>query len=323
VLEKIIGFQHLWAWRIVPVLFGLIATAYAFFGLRQVLGPLRSGVMTLLLSIVPMVVSHMHGLHFEGYAHAALLFELVLITRIFFSNDSPSKASLVGVFVLAFVQGLLSFEYAFVVVGAAIPLALLARANNHRVGASLTVLVVVLSGAGFTTAHILHFFQVADFYGSISMALQDYSGRALYRIVGNDRTPYANYPYLMQVARNFLIYAALLWFSHDHFGPLLPLASIAAGLQRTPSEQVSVSDGLLKKSLSLISDRKVLVALVTSYAISAVWLVIMPSHARIHLHITPQIFFLSYFTAVLCICSMCLKNWKTWPIAILTTPPNG
>src|SRR5262249_54024433 len=84
-LEKTIGFQHLWLWRFVPVSLGLIATFYVFFGLRQVLGSVPSAVMTLLLSIVPMATSHMHGLYFEGYAHAAFLAELVLITRIFFN----------------------------------------------------------------------------------------------------------------------------------------------------------------------------------------------------------------------------------------------
>ena len=315
VLEKIIGFEHLWAWRIVPVFFGLMATAYAFLGLRQVLGPVPSGVMTILLSLVPMATSHMHGLHFEGYAQAAFLSELVLITRIFFSNDPPSKASQLGVFALGFLQGWLSFEYAFVVAGAAVPLALIAGANDHRIGASLTMRVVVLSVAGFTTAHLLHFLQVVDFYGSVSMALQDYSGRALYRIHGDNRSPEANYPYWTQVVSNFHVYAELLWFSFDHFGPLLPLMSIAGGLQRNPRERISVSDGLIKRSFSLISDRKALVAVVTSYAISAVWLVIMPSHARMHLHITPRIFFLSYFTAVLCVCSMLARNWKMRPLS--------
>jgi hypothetical protein len=35
-----------------------------------------------------------------------------------------------------------------------------------------------------------------------------------------------------------------------------------------------------------------------SYAIGAIWLLVMPSHARIHTHIVPRIFFLSYFVVI-------------------------
>jgi hypothetical protein len=295
-LEKLIGY-HVWAWRLVPVFFGLVATAYAFVALRRVLDPVVAGVMIILLSIVPMATSHMHGLHFHSYAHAAFLAQLALLVRIFFSPERTSVASYAVLFALGFLQGWLSFEYAFVVAGAAVPLALVAHANKSPVEVRKTLLIALLTGAGFTIAHMLHFLQVAAFYGSVSMALQDLSGRALYRFAGDIQTSY-----LVQVATNLVKYLKVLWFSpnNHHFGAMLVIFSIMVFLDRIIALKESGEPSApARRYLALVSDRSVILPVLLSYGIAALWLLVMPSHADIHTHIVPRIFFLPYFVLVL------------------------
>jgi hypothetical protein len=296
VLEKTVGYYRLWAWRFVPVLFGLIATAYAFIAFRQVLDPMAAGVMVLLLSIIPMATSHLHGLHFQGYAHAALLIELALLVRILFSGRKPSTAHYLAFFGLGFLQGWLSFEYAFIVTGAAIPLALIAHANDCRVSVRTTLLIVAVSGAGFTVAHILHLLQVAAFYGSMSAALRDFSDRALYRFAGE-----AAMPYWQIVPITLLKYVEALWFSpnNQHFGALLALLTAVVLSDRMVRLEASGAIRRRRFTVSLLADQGVVLPVIVAYGVAALWLLVMPSHASIHRHIVPHIFFLAYFVLAL------------------------
>jgi len=301
-MEKIVGYR-LWLWRLVPVLLGLAATVYAFAALRRVLGSLAASGMIILLSIVPMVTSHMHGLHFEGYAHAAFLCELALLVRILFLDERPSRSGCMALFGLCFLQGWLSFEYVFVAAAAVVPLALVAREHGARVELRTVLLLLAVSGGGFVAAHLLHFLQVATFYGSISAALQDLSSRAAYRFAGE-----AQPPYLVQVAVNLVKYAVVIWFYPDnqnfpnngHFGALLFIVSVLVILRRMMS--VNGASGLrtgARRGLAMLSDKGVVLPMVVAYAIAALWLFVMPSHAYIHTYIVPRVFFLPYFVVVL------------------------
>jgi hypothetical protein len=295
-LEKIVGYR-VWVWRLVPVLLGLAATVYAFAALRRVLDSLAASGMIILLSIVPMVTSHMHGLHFEGYGHAAFLCELALLVRILFLDERPSRGAYMALFGLGFLQGWLSFEYVFVVSAAVVPLALVARAHGARVELRTVLLLLAVSGGGFVAAHLLHFLQVATFYGSISTALQDFSGRAMYRFAGE-----AQAPYLVQVAVNLVKYAVVIWFSpnNQHFGALLFIVTLLVILREMMSARGA--SGLrtgTRRGLAMLSDKRVVLPMVVSYAIAAIWLFVMPSHANIHTHIVPRVFFLPYFVVVL------------------------
>ncbi len=295
-LEKIVGYR-VWVWRLVPVLLGLAATVYAFAALRRVLDSLAASGMIILLSIVPMVTSHMHGLHFEGYGHAAFLCELAMLVRILFLDERPSRGAYMALFGLGFLQGWLSFEYVFVVSAAVVPLALVARAHGARVELRTVLLLLAVSGGGFVAAHLLHFLQVATFYGSISAALQDFSGRAAYRFAGE-----AQAPYLVQVAVNLVKYAVVIWFSpnNQHFGALLFIVTLLVILRGMMSARGA--SGLrtgTRRGPAMLSDKRVVLPMVVSYAIAAIWLFVMPSHANIHTHIVPRVFFLPYFVVVL------------------------
>ena len=246
-----------------------------------------------------MATSHLHCLHYEGYAHSAFLAELVIITRILFSGLPTSAFSYGIVFALGLLQGFFSFDYVFVATGAAIPLAMLARENGRSVEVRLVARLVALSGAGFAIAHLLHFWQVAHFYGSVSAALNDFSSRATYRFVGAGPTS----SYLTQVMHTFERYSRELWLSPGglHFGAFLLLFSAfsVSGIVRGTNGTAGTNVGQWR--LSLMAKRNCAVMLFVAYGIGAVWLMAMPSYCRIHPHVVPQIFFLPYYVAVLAV----------------------
>ncbi len=308
VFEVTIGFQHLWLWRVVPITCGLLALAYAFFSLREVLNSLTSSLVLLFVAIVPMTATHLHGLHYEGYAQALFVMELALVTRCFFSDERFSARMLAGVSVIAFLQGCFSFEYLFVAAGAAIPLMLLAKAHGRRPEKRVVALIVIASTASYAVAHLLHFWQVAHFYGSFSAALQDFTARARYRFGGAD-----DIPYTANVIRVLFVYGRLLlfWPINQHFGPLLTLLTGATCIRwRLGGIDARHSAFALRGITQAGAAGRARLALIVSYGLAAIWLFAMPAHSLAHLHIIPRIFFLPYFVASLDV-ALQLTAWRT------------
>jgi hypothetical protein len=303
--EKVFGFDHLWAWRLVPLLLSLAAILFAFLELRAVLDPAGAGVLTFLLAAVPLITSHMHGLHFEAYAHALLLVQLALLTRFFLAERAPSRTRLVVLAGVGFVQGWLSYDYAFVVMLAAVPIALLIRAWGHSVPNRRVLLYTALGAGGFVLAAVLHVVQVAVFYHSFSQALADLAGRAAYRSVGNE----AATTFGSQVWSTSVAYGRLLWLAPNPmqpllqntpaFGALLPLLSVFV-LAPGSVDRTNSSSGILARVRGGIGPRLGSVAaMCAAYGIAWLWIIVMPSHAAIHRHFVPHIFFLAYFVVAL------------------------
>jgi hypothetical protein len=296
VLEKVIGFRYLWAWRLLPVSLGVGSVIYSFFTFKGVLGPTLSALMTAFLFAVPAATVYMDGLDSPGFATSLFLVQLCLLVRIIFAGGSRSFGNYAAIFVLAFLQGSLCLERVFVVTGAAIPIALVAQSDRHELDRRTMLFLVIASGAGFFIAHVLHFLQVAGFYGSIGIAWRDLSGRAAYRMIGNGQE---SYPKL--VFKVLHRYSAELWFSpRGFFGFLLPFLSATLLFDRISalsSRGWRRSRG--RNYIDLAWDLKVIFPVVLSYSLAAVWLLVMPSMSIYHTHFVPCIFFLPYFVLVL------------------------
>ena len=316
-LEVTIGFQHLWLWRVVPITCGLLALTYAFFSLRSTLNTIASSLVLLFAAIVPMTSTHLHALHYEGYAQALFVTELALITRCFFSDKRITARTLAAVFAIGFLQGWVSFEYVFLTAAAAIPLMLLARAHRRRVDKRTVALIVIASSLSYATAELLHFWQVIHFYGSFSAAVQDFSARARFRFSGADDIPYA-----ANLLAVLITYVRMLWFSpsNPHFGPLLIFLSGAASIRwRVKSMEAGHSPFALRGTAAAGVAGP---ALIISYGVAALWLFAMPSHSLIHTHIVPRLFFLPYFVASLDV-ALRLTAWHAKsPECQTTTPAN-
>ena len=294
--EVTFGFDHVWVWRFVPVVLTLAATVLLFRAFEAAFGSLSAAAVTVLASAAPMTLSYMHGLHFQGYAHALMLLELALLTSVVFGRAAVTASRLSVLALVGFVQGWLSFEYIFIVTGAAIPLALVARQHGHRAPPRLALQLVAAAGSGFLAAIALHFMQVIVFHGSVAAAYADFHGRAVFRMLGDGTTPYLN-EVLVVLGRQ----AKALWIGPNmvHFGILLPAFTVGLvvsawhGGGTSRREKVGTTEQV---SWWRSAD---VIALLVAYGISGMWVVLMPEHADNHQHFVPRIFFLAYFTAVL------------------------
>ena len=132
------------------------------------------------------------------------------------------------------------------------------------------------------------------------MALQDFSGRMLWRVAGELQRPY-----WVEMALTPIRYLAVLWFSpnnfnQQHFGPMLMILSVIVTLDRIANlEVLGGASTHARRYSTMFSDKRVVLPVLLSYGIAALWLLAMPSHATVHTHIVPRIFFLPYFVLVL------------------------
>jgi hypothetical protein len=299
--EITIGYAHVWAWRLVPVALALLATAFLFFSLERAFGGAVAGTASVLFAFTPMTVTYMHGLHFQGYAHALMLAELALLTTVAFEQERASAAQLAALAAIGFVQGWLSFEYVFVVTGAAVPVMLVARQRGRTVRASLVLSLVVAAGAGFAAANVLHLLQVARFHGTLAAAIRDFTNAGAQRIAGNGR---ASYPVHVLRVVGFYVKMLAIGPNNRDFGGLLP--AVTAGL-------------LLVAGTWRAAD---VTGMFAAYGLAFLWVVAMPNHAEDHTHFVPRIFFLAYYTAALA-CALRAGDWVTLRARSGTSPARG
>jgi len=168
------------------------------------------------------------------------------------------------------------------------------------------VVIVLVTGStlAYGVAHLLHFWEVAHFYGSFSAALQDFSSRARYRFGGADGAPY-----VANLLAVLLAYGQLLWFwpINLHFGPLLAVLSGAAGMRWRLNTLESRDPPFALRGIATAGAAGP--ALLASYGVAALWLLAMPSHSLIHTHVLPRLFFLPYFVASLDV-ALRLTAWQ-------------
>jgi hypothetical protein len=161
--------------RLLPAL--LSAGAMIWFGLaiRRRLGAMVAWVTIAACQAVPSFADASTFLHYDGYAFALLLVEVALALS--------ANAMLPWFLLLGFLQGWLSFDYAFLVTLAPLSVRqVLPRLDDRPVVARRTALLRCGAVAvGFTAAHILHFAELCALFGGIGDAVHDLTGAALHR----------------------------------------------------------------------------------------------------------------------------------------------
>jgi hypothetical protein len=309
VFERFIGREYRVLWRVLPIALGLLALVFVYTRFRNPIGTLPAAGVVALLGVTPLTTTYLHGLHFQGYAHALAIVQMAVTASILLGARHPTvgeKAALGG---LGLLQGWLSFEYLLLVSFMALPLYFVARAAGGRQDRQSVVWLVGLPAAGFLAAHALHLLQVAVFYGSLNDALQDYGGRMRFRLTDIYGAPH---PYFWVLSTTGAAYLILL-FTGDpageaHFGVLLPILVLAAAgiylvlsVYRLRMESVAdePSRGPPRNGGGRVRPAHALAAIGSAFVIAGGWLVIMPAHAISHVHVVPRVFILPYMTCAL------------------------
>jgi hypothetical protein len=295
------GTERIACLRTLPIAVGAAALAAFALGLVASLGPARGALATLAVLPVPLVTNMMHGLHYQGYAFALLLVQMLLVLR-FYERGSRSWRRLGSAcFALGFLQGWLSFDYFFLVALCPVPFAALlsdlGRSEQRRVLLGL----VACGAAGFALAHGLHFLQVVAFSGGLAAAASDLLGSALERF-DPGRTPElrrmdlgsAQTDPLMVASFYLQVVAAHPNFFGFRLGGLL-LALLACSFL-LGGRSFPIHGARVRVALGDARPRGAALALGT--AVACLWIVSMRGHALAHQHFIPRHLFLAYFVGV-------------------------
>ncbi|AXQ29985.1 hypothetical protein D0B54_15465 [Solimonas sp. K1W22B-7] len=284
-VAKTFGSGRITLYRAAPITAGLIAVVYFFFELAKSMGLFRAALAGMAMTSIPMFTNMMHGLSYQGYALALLLVQLGFCMRIARRGWSGTSIK-VWMFLVAFCQGMLGFDYAFLVVLA--PLAMAQALGSGPASTKSFLQASAISAVGFGIAHCLHFLQVAVYLGSFRRAVEDFSAIASYRSAGSHYDGGLLIPSRFDIWWGYLTdYSAMPL----HFG--VPVISILAA---------SFALLLAVKLLRLCDvPRSALVAVPTSALICSAWVIVMHQHSAQHWHFIPRHYFLAVFVALLTI----------------------
>ena len=172
---RLLGFEPVWRLRLVPIAVGWAATIFLGLSIRRRFGDGVACIVMGICAITPEVSDVFTGLHCQGYTFALLMCEMAVAIG---SGVSLMPFALVG-----FLQGTLTFDYAFLVCLAPIAIeAMLPRIDpDYRSRWPLAWRRAVLAGAAFAFAHMLHFLQVWAYWGDFTVAVRDLGTAASHR----------------------------------------------------------------------------------------------------------------------------------------------
>lgn len=285
----IFGKGHVRFFRILPLIVGLIGLIAFGHILCGAIGSHRALVMVLGCATFPMLSNMTGHLHCHGYALSFLLIELALLTMGLANSQFGGQLWLPILGGLGFIQGWISFDYAFIVIfaPAAVLTVFLEGPRDRRI--RLAALATTALGAGFTLSHLVHFGEVAVYYGSIAHAIDDFAASASYRggATGIDR---------LSLWRSYLT----LLGGPNFFGPMavLPIALLAVHLVAGRGS-MEITWPVPVRVLWEFEPRRYFVVLLAALMVCSIWIVLMPNHAAEHRFFLPRHFFLLYYVVLL------------------------
>lgn len=292
--------------RLIPITFSIIAGIFFIQSVFQVAGGGFSGaILGCLLILPPMFSNYMHGLHYQQYAFIVLQFQIVLALKY---SKNPRFLYLFFFLLAGFLQGWLSFDYAFLASLFFIPFCI-----YFHLPLSELLKVCFASGFGFTLAHALHFLQVINYMGSLEAAVEDFRSAAAHRSLGTETKPDS---------------------SNGKFSNVGPFTVIRDYLYRVSGRGKYLAINLMNFIWIIISFRFIrsletkrfkltfevttrdLMALLSAILISGMWSLVMRQHAHIHGFVARHYYFCYFFCCLILVTrTSVLKKDQSFPVS--------
>lgn len=293
--QNVCGSRNIVCQRFLPITVNATLSLIFLITILTLFTAKKAILLAFALIAPPMFSYYMHGLHYQGYALSILLLQVALIWKYLFNNLRFRNLNL-SLFFLSFLQGWLSFDYAFLATFCATPFLILEKRTLKE-----WLLISVWSGLGFTAAHLIHFYQVITYLGSFEAALADLLNAAKERALNTSNvikpgieklTPLSNLKdYLWRVSGRGKYLAVnlinIIW--------LIILLHFVQKIQLK----------WRNLSFSINIERRDLVALLTSILVSGAWTMIMKQHAFIHGFIARH-----YYLIYLIACYVLIKGFQ-------------
>jgi hypothetical protein len=289
---KIFGPKQVPLYRIFPISFSIAGLLITYALLRSVVGGILAAAALITVLHFPMTTQMMHGLFFHPYALTLVLVQMSFLFNRLGTKSRLSWRSLLLLAGMSFIQGWMSFDWAFVAM--LFPLAVVSCWSSS--GARREMLkACIFSVMGFGFAHFLHFCQVWALAPTFDHAFKDLFGAAKFRIVGEgDKIVPENAT--MRVLNQYIWTLFPSPSQGYYFSWLMPLVSVAltlavGTLQYLKSRDVSVprlvAPGLISVAMAIL--------------LSLLWVLVMKNHSleQGHWLFLPRHFIVVLFSCVL------------------------
>jgi hypothetical protein len=278
------GKHQVFLYRLFPLTLALVAFCFFWLVLWQQLAPWQVTALAILFHEAPMTKGMMHGLHSQSYNFSLLLIQLAFVIR-GFRRGNFLKFEKVGLLILGFLQGWLSYDFAIVAAGAAFSFVPLYWVSRKQVIQNFWP-ALLLPGLGYGVACALHFAQVLGFYGGWQGFIADYGEAALRRSVGKSGEfgVFASFKvlwvYLSQHVAVYVFFRKNLWW-------LSAVTVLFLALGQWLPARARLTASLCKRGA---------VSVVLALMVSSGWIFLMTQHAAVHFHFVPRHFFILYWT---------------------------
>ncbi|MCB0394187.1 MAG: hypothetical protein KDD25_06490 [Bdellovibrionales bacterium] len=276
------GNENWVAFRWVALIVNLCMFSYCTFLLFGLFRPWKATAITLIFISASMTYNMMHGIFYKGYSQSLLFLEITLVLK-FLLDRKLNPRRLAALALIGFIQGWLSFDYAFVVSFAAIPMSIMTMGLTKASLRRFILPMVLVSGAGFTAAHTLHLGQVVAYYGGVKNAYNDLKDAAIQRSTNKVNTVEMNPERLGKVyqTKQYLVKHSKRGL---HFGiSFIPLT-------------------LIVFAIWFLIDRynfgNMYLGVFSALSISLLWVWVMTQHSAIHTEAIPRHLFLAYSTMI-------------------------
>ena len=279
-------------YRLLPITFSVVGLLVSYALLRSVVGAILAAAAVVIVLQFPMIPGMMHGLFYHPYTVTLLMIQMSLLFNRLETKSRLSGRSLCVISGMSFIQGWLSFDWAFVTT--LFPLAVVSYWRDSRSRWEM-LRAVSVSVVGFVLAHALHFCQVWAIAPSFERAFEDLFGAAKFRMNGEG-------PKLVPENATIMIlhkYIMTLFPSPSQavfFSWLMPSIGIGLALIVGAFARCVRGNSGQPKIIT-----PALISMAMGFVISLMWFVVMKNHAleQGHWLFLPRHFLLFLFSCVL------------------------
>lgn len=159
--------------RILSTITACLALLFFAIMAYSALGPLKSTVLLFFVLIIPMTRNMIWTLHYHNYAFSLFLILVGFLLYFFKKKRKFNMSTAIILFMLAFIQGWVAYEYFALTLLAPISFALLYSQLDKKEDQKKLFLVILFAAIGFLFAAGLHFIQNSLYLGGITEAYAD------------------------------------------------------------------------------------------------------------------------------------------------------
>lgn len=286
---KIFGQDQVPLYRSFPIAFSVIGLITSYFLIRAAIGCVLASLTMVTLLQIPITWNMMHGI-FHGYA---LILAIVQISFLFSRLEARNRLTLQDLFVvllMSFIQGWLSFDWAFISMFHSVGVVSCWSNQDRRVMLLKATLCAIL---GFGFAHFLHFCQVWALAPSFEHAYHDLRAAAVVRSTGYGGEPIP--PNALREIWSTYLFRLLPY--RDHAGNLfwkIPLATLSLVVFTRCTLNRWIRHTRFQRLFS-----SGILAITMSFVVSMAWITVMQNHALQGGH---MLFLPRHFICLLCSC---------------------